>query len=96
MAKKTPAGVVPSDDAVKLFGNILQNSYARIFDTFSSNTLATNKRRKAAMQQIEAIAAETGLDLKAWVNVEVRAMYENGMFDSMKTMADADVPVKID
>lgn len=91
-----PQGVVASDGAVGVFNSILRASYARIFATFDDNTLATNGRRKEAMKQIEAIAEQTGVDLSAWVNVEVRAFYEKGMFDTMKGIFDEGAPVRID
>lgn len=94
--KSVPAGVVPSDGAVQLFNSILRASYARIFATFETNSLATNGRRKEAMRQIEQIAQETGVDLSAWLDVEARAFYEMGMFDTMKGLHDEGVPVRID
>jgi len=96
MAKKRPAGVVPSDGAVRIFNDILRASYARIFATFEGNTLATKKRRAAAMAQIEQIAKETHLDLSAWADVEIKAMYESGMFDAMKNLHEQGKLVRFD
>jgi hypothetical protein len=79
-----PNGVVPSNEAVKLFLSIISKSYLEVFDTVSGQDLTKSWRRKQILKQIKGIVEESDKDLRAWVRVEIPAFYEMGMFDTTK------------
>jgi len=83
-----PNGVVPSDEAVKLFNSIilkLNNDLVRTIK--NANTKDFQAQRQVAIQrQLQAVIDESDKDVRSWLSVEIPSFYENGMFQGTKDL----------
>lgn len=80
----TPQGVVPSDEAVKIFGNILKSAYTEVYSTLQNEDITDRARRVAILKQIQEVAAQADSDVQAWIQTQIPAFYEAGMFETTK------------
>ncbi len=77
MAK--PKGVVPSDNGVIIFNEIIKKAYSDVFKLLSTEDLTKN--RKQILKKVDNIILEANKDVQAWIRIEVPSFYEMGMWD---------------
>lgn len=94
--KPTPQGVVQSDESVKLLGNILSGAYRDVYSTLQNEDVTDRARRIAILNQIKEVAANADADVQAWIQTQVPAFYENGMFETTKALHERGSELNLD
>lgn len=89
MATNKPEGIVPSDKAVQIFGNIIAEAYKKLGVLMNGADYSTDQRRNALKKQLDEIVSETDEAVQAWVRVQIPNFYEQGMFTTVKELYDA-------
>ena len=89
-------GVVPTEEGVKIFYSIVSEAYAETLKELQTADLSTKARRSALKTQIEGIVKNANDDVKAWLKVELPALYEGGMFEAVKGHQERDGQLNID
>jgi len=92
----TPQGIVPSDESVKLFADILGKAYTDVYSTLQNEDITDRNRRIAILNQIKEVAAEADENVKAWIQTQVPAFYEGGMFETTKAIHERGSEINLD
>lgn len=91
-----PDGTVPSDEMVKIFDTIVKEAFSETFEEFINSDLSQKRRRKQLLRRIKKIADTYQVDLEAWADVAIPMFYEEGMRNSVTTLAESGIAIRMD
>lgn len=90
-----PEGVVPTDIAVKILGNIIAESYKQVTQIVSKGNFTTQAGRNDILKQLKDLSDQSDKRVQDWVKVQIPNFYEQGLFEANKTIHNKGDEVKI-